>query len=381
MIKYTEDNRVELLESGTDFFPALKAAIDGAEHDIYVETYIFCDDATGRNIANALILAARRNVMVHVLVDGFGSRDILDTLVPEMQREGVQVLVYRRELKRFSLNRRRLRRLHRKVAVIDGSIAFVGGINIIDDYQSGELEAPRLDYAVRVEGPLLRPIHAAVLRMWRLVSWVSWRRRQPKPAVRKNLYQPVGGIRAAFVVRGKLRHRGAIEDAYLEMINNARQEIIIASAYFFPGRRFRLALLRAARRGVKVTLLLQGVTDHPAMWYATRALHPPLLACGMRVFEYELSELHAKVAVVDRRWATVGSSNIDPFSLLLAREANVFVDDAGFAEKLRGSLMRAMDAGFAELRSEEHQRLPWSQRCRCWLAYHFVRICTDLSGA
>jgi len=381
-MQYLEGNRIDLLESGAAFFPALKAAIGNAEFNIHLETYIFCDDVVGREIANALIFAARRGVAVHVLIDGFGSRDIMNTLVTDMRREGVQVLVYRPERSPLSLSRHRLRRLHRKITVVDGTVAFVGGINIIDDYQSGELESPRLDYAVRIEGPLLQPIHKAVLRMWRLVAWVSRGRRQPKAVIRKNLYQPAGNLPVAFVVRGKLRHRGAIEDAYLELIRNAREEIIIACAYFFPGRRFRVALNRAAMRGVKITLLLQGVSDHPALFYATRALHPTMLTWGIRVFEYHCSELHAKVAVIDRRWATVGSSNIDPFSLLLAREANVFVDDPEFAGRLRDSLQGALaQEGCRELLRQDPVRLPWRERCRCWLAYHFVRATVDLSGA
>ena len=131
---------------------------------------------------------------------------------------------------------------------------------------------------------------------------------------------------------------------------------------------------------VSVTLLLQGVADHPIQQYATRALYPYLLAQGIRLFEYHRSHLHAKVAVIDRRWATVGSSNIDVFSLLLAREANVVVEDAGFSAGLRASLQRAMENGAQELRQEDWHRLPRLRRGLCWLAYQAVRWAIGIAG-
>ena len=187
-------------------------------------------------------------------------------------------------------------------------------------------------------------------------------------------------MRAAFLVRDNLRHRRAIEEAYREAIASARQEIVIACAYFFPGRVFRQALVDASARGVSVILLLQGLSDHPMLAYATRALYPYFLDNGIRLFEYHRSYLHAKVAVVDRRWATVGSSNIDPFSLLLAREANVVVDHAGFAGELRDSLDRALQVGAQELRQEDWHRLPRLQRFATWCAYQLVRLVIGIAG-
>lgn len=380
MTAFVSGNAVALLENGASYFPALEAAIDAAEREIFLQTYIFNDDGTGRRIAAALSRAALRGVAVRVMVDGFGGRVFVNRLMQHLLADGVQVLIYRRELRLLSLRRHRLRRLHAKVVVIDGRVAFVGGINIIDDYDPGGPVHPRYDYAVRVEGPLLEPITASAQRLWRLVAWASFRRRQRVPLRALPQAQPAGRIRAAFLIRDNLRHRHDIEDAYLAAIAGAREEVLIACAYFFPGRRFRQALVEAAGRGVKVTLLLQGLADHPVQAYATRALYPHLLGHGIRLFEYHRSYLHAKVAVIDGRWATVGSSNIDPFSLLLAREANVFVNDRDFARQLRRSLMRAIAEGGVELGAEGRHRLSALRRLLTWAAYQLVRMAIGLAG-
>lgn len=380
MTTFLDGNAIVLLENGVSYFPALESAIDLAAVEVHLETYIFEDDATGRRIADALCRAAARGVAVRVLVDGIGARPFIDRLMPRLEASGVAVQIYRRDHRPLRLRRHRLRRMHRKVAVIDARVAFVGGINIIDDVHDGGPPHPRFDYAVRVEGPLLRPATEAVHHLWWLVSWANFRRRGRRPALSHVRDRPVGKVRAAFVIRDNLRHRRDIEDAYLAAIRRADSEIIIACAYFFPGRRFRHALTVAAARGVEVVLVLQGLSDHPWLAYATRALYPYFLARGIRLFEYHRSELHAKVAVIDRHWATVGSSNIDPLSLLMAREANVIVDDRDFARELRDSLQREIAAGAVERRADDLQRLPALRRLASWLAYQCVRLAIGLAG-
>ena len=377
---YLAGNAIDLLQNGSEFFPALIAAIDAAEREFHLETYIFEDDATGRAVAGALCRAAGRGVAVRVLVDGFGAADFVATLRPQLEAAGVQVLVYRPEIARFRLRRHRLRRLHRKLAVADGRSAFVGGINIVDDIDAAHPAPPRFDYAVRVEGPLLVPVHATVRRLWTMVSWASFRRRRRLPATSPVTAEPLGSTRAAFVIRDTLRHRRDIEEAYLEAIGKAQKEIVLANAYFLPGGRFRHALLAAAARGVQVTILLQGRIEYALQHYATQSLYDMMLGAGVRIFEYHHSYLHAKVGVIDCCWATVGSSNIDPFSLLLAREANVFVDDREFATRLRASLETAMRDGARELLREDWERKPWLQRLASRLAYGLVRLMIGIAG-
>lgn len=371
---FLEGNSLRLLHSGGEYFPALIAAIDAAAHEVHLETYIFADDRTGRRVAAALAAAARRGVAVRVLVDGFGARDFASGLGVPLAAAGAEVMTYRPEAGQTRIRRHRLRRLHRKLAVVDGRIAFAGGINVIDDFDDGKSAAPRFDYAVRIEGPLAERVHAAVRHVWRLVRWASLGRRPPPPAALPRAAAACGAIRAALLIRDNLRHRHDIEQAYLQAVHAARNEILISNAYFLPGRNFRKVLLAAAKRGVRVRLLLQGRSDHVLLHHATLSLYDRMLSAGIRVFEYQPAELHAKVAVIDEDWATVGSSNIDPFSLLLSREANVVVRDAAFAAGLRGSLETAIDTSMREIRIEDQRRRGWLARLVNAAAYSVVRL-------
>ncbi len=373
-------NDIRLLECGGQYFPALEQAIDEARSEIFLETYIFADDETGQRIAAALARAARRGVRVRVLVDGFGARDFEDTHRQTLESAGVNTLVFRPEVGRLRFKRNRLRRMHRKLAVIDAQTGFAGGINIIDDMHTPGHKPPRFDYAVRVQGPLVTRMHHECLKLWERVAWATLQFRPRLPRLRNTGPRKPGQMRAALLVRDNLRHRRDIEDAYLQAIDSAYREILIANAYFLPGRRFRQALTLAAQRGVKVTLILQGRVEYALLHYASQALYGSLLSQGVRIIEYRRSFLHAKAAVIDDDWATVGSSNIDPFSLMLAREANVVVRDTGFAQQLRQSLHLACSHGGRELRHGQWQARPLHERMLRWLAYGMVRLMIGLAG-
>jgi cardiolipin synthase len=380
MSEFVAGNRIDLLVNGSQYFPALEDACEQAHYDVYLETYIWEDDAAGRQIGAALKRAAQRGVRVHLMIDGFGSRTLPQIVIDALTQTGVKVLMYRPEAGYFTLRRHRLRRMHRKLAVIDGRIGFVGGINVIDDMNTPGQTPPRYDYAVRVEGPLAASIHRAVERLWKLVTWTQFKQQwrselhlRPVPVVRGNQL-------AALVMRDNLRHRGDIEEAYLNAIASAKNEILIACAYFLPGVQFRHALMAAVARGVKVTLMLQGRVEYVLLHYASRALYGSLLDAGIEILEYRKSFMHAKVAVIDRRWGTVGSSNIDPFSLLLAREANIVIEDRRFAEQLRQDLLRAIDGGAARVLRESWSRQPLASRVLCWLSYGLGRVLTGLFG-
>jgi cardiolipin synthase len=392
---YVAGNRLALLRNGEQYFPALVAAIDAAKAEVFVETYIYADDETGSQVTDALARAAARGVATHLLIDGFGAKDFAPRFREVLAAAGAEMLVYRPAVSPwpFWKQRSRLRRLHRKLASIDGALAFVGGINVIDDRHGADDSVepdPRYDYAVRIEGPLAGRVRQEAARLWTRVSraatgrrWRRWLGLGAPSGVAPHAPPPpapaqADGQRAALVVRDNLRHRRDIENAYLQHIDAAQSDVVIANAYFFPTRRFRQALLRAARRNVAVTLLLQGKTDHPMLFYASRALYRSLLGAGVRIHEYYRSELHAKVAVFDSRFATVGSSNIDPFSLGLSQEANVFADDRTFATELRLSLHEALEKEARPVPADYWRRLDFRLKLRIWITYRIARLVLTL---
>jgi cardiolipin synthase len=379
--RFTTGNAITLLRSGAEFFPALIEAIDAAETEVWLETYIFADDVSGRAVAAAMVGAAQRGVAVRVLVDGWGARLYLTPALAQLLAAGgVRLMKYRPEVAPWQFRLHRLRRLHRKVCHVDGRVAFVGGINLIDDMNTPRHKPPRVDFAVRVEGPMLAEIVMTMQRLWALVELTQFDRSDvplfPVPIPTR----AAGSQSASFAIRDNLGHRRDIEAAYLSAIRMASKEILIATAYFFPGTQFRRALTAAAARGVKVTLLLQARVEYRLLHYAARALYGQLLAAGVNIEEYHRSFLHAKVAVVDQQWATVGSSNIDPYSLLMAREANVFVRDPHFADQLRQELLQMVGDGAVRMVPKRWAGRSNAEKALTWIAYGIVRIGMGVMG-
>lgn len=381
MNRFLPGNRITLLSNGDQYFPALTRAIDAAREAVWFESYIFADDATGRQVAAALIRAAQRGVNVRALVDGWGAKFYLSAaLEQEMRDGGVDFQKYRPEVAPWQFRRHRLRRLHRKLCVVDGVIAFVGGINVIDDTNTPRQTPPRIDFAVAVEGPLLPEIEQTMQRVWGLVQLVRTGASDVSLFPELPSAPRVGTQTAKFVVRDNLRHRRDIERAYIAAIRTARREVIIANSYFFPGIRIRRALVAAASRGVAVTLLLPGRVEYLLLHLATRAMYGQLLQAGIVIEEYHRSMLHAKVAVTDDVWATVGSSNIDPYSLLMAREANVIVRDRGFNAELKGHLRALIADGARRVAPGDWQSRSRLYKAAIWVAYGIVRMAMGLIG-
>jgi len=387
-------NSVSLLENGVQLFPALCDAFDRATLSIHIEVYLFRLDTAGTRLLHHLKLAAKRGVKVRVMLDGFGSMQDGQRLQAELQLAGAHCRIYRPEPKQFTLKSfdlKRLRRLHRKIIVVDSREAFIGGINFEDDHLAQDPfrhhSDPRFDYAVRLTGPIVADaVHAQDL-LWlrqnrrrllrRPYTWRHLRFRHRRH--RATLLPSTGDTRAALVLRDNLRHRRSIENAYLTGIANATHTIIIANAYFLPGRQLRHALIEAAHRGVNVKLLLQGKIEYRMQYHATRWSYEQFLRAGIEIYEYLPSFLHAKVAVLDN-FATVGSSNLDPFSLLLAREANVLLDDPAFTQKLRGSLESAITHGSRVVERSLYARRPLLTRLLDGLAYLLLRVGVAVTG-
>ncbi len=381
---------MRLLRSGVALFAALIEAVDRAQHEVLLETYIFDFAGAGADVGQALVRAAQRGVRVCVVVDGVGTGALPPEWSQRFAEAGVQCRVYSPLAGVGFWLPSRWRRLHRKLCVIDNQVAFCGGINILDDFIDpnvpGGLQQPRLDYAVSLRGPLIDKVHDAMTQLWSRIEAVRELRSQDiagaLDALRtaeQDLKLPTRGT-VQLVLRDNVRNRSQIERAYRKALASARHDVVVASAYFFPGLRLRRALTMAARRGVRVRLLLQGKYEYFLPYRASRQLYGKLLAAGVEIYEYHASVLHAKVAVVDGHWATVGSSNLDPFSLLLAREANVVVRDASFAQDLQASLSEAMYSGATRVDPHTFAHRPWGQQLVDWGASLVLRFGVLLTG-
>jgi cardiolipin synthase len=381
---------VHLLRSGVALFPAMIDAVNRAQQEVLLETYIFAFEGAGADVGQALVRAAQRGVRVCVVVDGVGTGALPTDWAQRFVSAGVQCRVYSPLVGAGFWLPNHWRRLHRKLCVIDSQLAFCGGINILDDFIDpnvpGDLQLPRLDYAVSLRGPLVHKMHDAMTQLWSRIEAVRELRSQDIAgaleawrSAEQDLELPTRGT-VQLVLRDNVRHRTQIERAYRKAIGAAHHEVVVASAYFFPGLRLRRALVLAARRGVRVRLLLQGKYEYFVPYRASRQLYGKLLAAGVEIYEYHASVLHAKVAVVDGHWATVGSSNLDPFSLLLAREANVVVREPTFAQALQASLSEAIATGATQVDPHTFTQRPWRQQLVDWGAALLLRFGVFLTG-
>jgi cardiolipin synthase len=339
-IPWRGGNRARLLENGEAYFPRVFAAIAEARREILLETFILFEDKVGLELQRALVEAARRGVRVEVTVDGYGSPRFTPGFLSEMVAAGVRFRVFDPHPGLLGMRVNLFRRLHRKLLVIDGVRAFVGGINYSADHLADFGPTAKQDYAVELEGPVVDDIldfmrHAIAADG----TGERWRHPDAKRA-RADAHGAHGDAEVAFVIRDNLHRADAIEDEYRRAIRAARREIVIANAYFFPGYGFLHELQQAARRGVVVSLMLQGEPDSKFAQTAARRLYRPLLEADICVLEYFERPFHGKVALIDDDWATVGSSNLDPLSLSLNLEANVFIRNRAFAGELRTRLDR-----------------------------------------
>lgn len=375
---YSAHNTVTLLHCGAEFFPALIAAIDAAQVEIYLETYIFAADETGDLVKAALKRAGSRGVQVKVMTDWLGTgRAQVSLLAHELSTASVNYRVFNPWF------RHGVARTHRKLCVLDRELAFLGGLNINDDLRADDdfkivLPAPRWDFAVQIRGPLVQDIHREAEVQWiRLgplklrLRWELFRALRSKSATSID-----GPSLVALVVRDNLRNRRTIQRTYLKALGHARKSAFLANPYFAPGRKLRRALESAAARGVDVTLLL-GVGQFRLQDAIAHSFYPKLLESGVKIVEYRKTQLHGKVAVVDDVWATVGSSNYDGFSLFVNQEANIVVKDAAFANALRVHIEHGVADGVA-VRIEDYDNISWYRRvwygAAFWLYRAMIRV-------
>jgi cardiolipin synthase A/B len=364
--RWVAGNRIELLENGEQYFPAVFEAIESAQHEVLVETFIIFEDKVGLALRDVLMRAAARGVSVDLLVDGFGTADLSRSYTDALAAAGVRLRVFNPGHRVFGLRLNVLRRMHRKLVVVDGRLAFIGGINFSADHLGDFGPQAKQDYAASVRGPIV-----AQLRRFAL-NEIDARTRLQQPAKVTAPPPPAGRAETLFVTRDNRAHHNAIERHYRVAIRAARERIVIANAYFFPGWLLLREMRRAARRGVDVRLILQGKPDMPIVRSAA-LLYEHLQSAGVRIFEYCRRPLHGKVAIVDSLWATIGSSNLDPLSLTLNLEANLIVRDEGFNRVLTERLDRLMAESCKEVEMPQPRAAGWFAQLRNTLLFHVLR--------
>ncbi|KIF79832.1 cardiolipin synthase ClsB [Noviherbaspirillum autotrophicum] len=360
-------NKFTLLENGESFFPRVCEAIACAQHEVLIETFILREDKVGKSLQAAILKAARRGVHIDLTIDGFGSHDLSQQFIAALVAAGVRVHMYA-PVSRFLRHISYFRRLHRKLLVVDGVRAFVGGINFSAEHLVHDGPAAKQDYAVEAEGPVVAEIHRFIHAAMETGEPALRRCRCPQPTA-----PPGGAADAIFVWRDNGAHRNDIERQYRLALRLARRRVVIANAYFFPGYSFLRDLRNAARRGVDVSLILQGNPDMPIVQTAAAMLYEHLLHGGVQIFEYCDRPLHSKVALVDDEWATVGSSNLDPLSLAFNLEANLLIRDRAFNRVLDERLQRLMAHHCRQIAARDLTEAKAWRKVRSFFLFHLLR--------
>ncbi|MEJ8812127.1 cardiolipin synthase ClsB [Variovorax ureilyticus] len=371
--RWISGNQVELLENGEQYFPRVFEAIRQARREVVIETFILFEDKVGQALQDVLREAALRGVKVEVMIDGFGSAGLSPAFIEALTSTGGRVRVFDPGRRIFGQRLNYFRRMHRKIVVVDGATAFVGGINFSADHLLDFGPMAKQDYAVALRGPIVGEIHHFVLRAIALGDkGASWFRRRLK-ATSQELLGPEGTDEVLFVTRDNRRHTNDIERHYRAAIRSARERIVIANAYFFPGYRLIQEMRRAARRGVAVHLILQGEPDMPFVKVAASMLYHHLLHAGVCIHEYIDRPLHGKVALADDQWSTVGSSNLDPLSLSLNLEANVVVRSRAFNQALWDKLHDLMQNSCKQVRTSDLTEWSAWRLVRSFFIFHLLR--------
>ncbi|MDD2135147.1 cardiolipin synthase ClsB [Pseudomonas kurunegalensis] len=369
---WVDGNNVQLLINGEQYYPRVFKAMAQAREEILLETFIIFDDKVGQQLQQVLIEAARRGVRVEVVVDGYGTADLPTAFISAMTDVGVSFHAFDPQPRVVGLRTNLFRRLHRKIVVIDGERAFIGGINYSADHLGDFGAMAKQDYAVEVTGPVVAQVHAASKRLMSTVL-------QPPSAVRP-VTEPAGASSAVLVERDNGLRSTDIENHYLEAFRGARQRIVVANAYFFPGYRLMRELRNAARRGVDVRLILQGQPDMRWVRALSRLLYNYLLRDGVAIHEYCQRPLHGKVALVDDEWATVGSSNLDPLSLSFNLEANLFIRDRAFNQQLNRHLQALACDQCKPVTLERMIRGYWWRAPLIFVCFHVIRHFPRIAG-
>jgi cardiolipin synthase len=364
--EYHKAAEIRLVHSGNDYFETLENLIHQAKHSLHLQTYIFDEDETGKNIANSLKAAASRGVKIHMMLDGYGSKSLSRKFSKDLRSSGIRLRYFAPFFS--SQNIYFGRRLHHKVIVADKNTALIGGINIADKYHGSATETGWLDYAILIKGSICQEVDNICLHTYG--RKLIWKQKKAKKIPKQILSDELISVRIR--ENDRLRRKNQISASYLQAIQNAKKSIYITGSYFLPGTRLRKALIRAAKHGVEVHLIMAGVSDVPVFQSATRWLYDLLFRNGIKIYEWEKSVLHGKVAVVDGNWATIGSFNLNHLSAYGSIELNIDVLDEQFSKSFQLHLKSVIETGCKQV-FPIHQNNHWTAKLKRWGAYQLTR--------
>ncbi|HEU5290370.1 MAG TPA: cardiolipin synthase ClsB [Cyclobacteriaceae bacterium] len=349
--RFVQANEVRLVRSGSDYFDCLRQLIDQATDNIHLQTYIFADDETGTMISNALIEASKRGVRVYMVVDGYASQEIPTDFINRLTSAGIYFRWFDPLLKSkyFYLGRR----LHHKVFVADGLHGLVGGINVSDHYNDTTDSIAWKDYAVYVSGDIASELKLACERRTVLANTLD---KKPGSQFFSDGHHSVSPSDCLVGVRINdwVRRRNEITKSYLQMLAIAKSHVMLMSPYFIPGRKFLRSLIQAANRGVKIQLILTGISDVPVAKFAERYMYNRLFMKNLDIYEYQKTVLHGKLSVCDDDWVTIGSYNINNISAYASVELNLEIKNKRFANQVNRELADVIKSDCKLISETEH---------------------------
>lgn len=358
--------KLTLVHSGADYFLRAKNMILNAQSEIHLQMYIFEVDTTGIEIINALKEAALRDVKIFILLDGYGSYSFPNAIIKELILLGINIRFFSPF---FSGNNFYIgRRLHHKIITVDGTIALIGGINISNNYKGTATEKPWLDYAIMIES------NNTAKQLQQLCQNIYFKYKRTKRIKLPSVFYLDKETTVSILQNDWLKRNKEIAMAYVKSIQKAQKEIIIVGCYFLPGRRLTKVLKKAAKRGVKIKLILSGISDIPFMQRATSYLYASLLQNNIELYEWNTSVLHGKVALADAKWTTIGSFNLNHLSSFGSIETNVAIESAQFTKTLASDLNNVIsqcEKITYETIKKKNNRFSIVAN---WFSYQFVRM-------
>lgn len=368
--EYKGGHYVELLQSGEPFFASVEKLIDDSRQFIHFHAYLVDEDETGTRIFNALIRASLRGVRVYLLLDAFGTKYLSKELVDRIEDSGILFRFFSPTFitKGFQLSLR----LHVKVVMCDGEAAVIGGMNFADRYHGTPEKKEWLDFAVLIRGPECIHVLSVLKKLWN-------KRFIPKTELsHETVYNPhiyKEDIKLRVAQNNWYRNKIEILRSYRSAFKNSRERMIILASYFLPGRNERRLIRNASMRGVDIKIVLAAESDTPMFKRATRFLYDFILRNNIKIYEYLPSNLHAKVAVVDGQWCTIGSYNLNHVSDYASIEVNVDILDDKFASEFETLLQEILTNDCRQITIEEYQRAStWLSRFSGWFFYQIIRL-------